>query len=95
MSEQKYTIKPLKWFENKSNLFESFTCQVLGGAYLVERERVGFNEYGSWGSWRVDFNSDIGYNHTISECMSAEYGKEIAFSDWLSRITKALQPVES
>jgi hypothetical protein len=94
-----FTIRPLKWIGGKLDYHECYTASVPMGTYRVERwkeqneDQDDFTE--KWGPWKCTYCFDEYYDEGDFPCDSPKHGKQLAWEDWLKRITPALKPVTS
>ncbi len=91
ISEQHYTITPLKW-EKNSNAQEgdTFSAWTPFGSYRVESPeyQTWINERSSPGRWSYCF--DEYYNEASHECGTSKEGKAAAERHWREYIAGAL-----
>jgi len=85
-----YTIRPLEWNPVRSRMYAR-EAVVPGGRYLIDRAVVRED-------WYIKFSPDIVDNPGINVDQTIVYGveymsdaKELAWQDWLRRITPALE----
>jgi hypothetical protein len=92
MSENKYTLRPLKWEATKGEWFQSYRANVPMGSYTVER-MTSDNEDGTWDGWQLRIHFSDYYDESTEDVKSLADGKQKAWEDWQKRILPALKQI--
>ena len=85
-----FGIRPLKWEKTKNEYMEIYRASVPMGSYTVERNREDLDEGKPWEPWKMTYCFEEYYDEGNQECATLKEGKELAWQDWLKRITPAL-----
>lgn len=90
-----FSIRPLAWTKNFQDWRQEWSAQVPMGSYKVARIREECDPEKPWQSWQWEYCFDEYYDEGNAACKNPEDGKNLAWADWLKRITPALARMEN